>query len=37
MDNTGKLHMSTSPILVDATDTEAVVAFALYAVTGDRG
>lgn len=35
MDNFGKLHMAASPILVDATDTEAVVAFTLHAVAGD--
>lgn len=35
MDNFGKLHVAASPILVDATDTEAVVAFTLHAVAGD--
>lgn len=35
MDNFGKLHMTTSSVLVDATDSEAVVAFARHAVAGD--
>ncbi len=35
MDSFGKLHMATSPILVDATHTEPVVAFARHAVAGD--
>lgn len=37
MDNLGKLDMAAAPVLVDATDAEAVVAFALHAVAGDLG
>lgn len=35
MDNFGKLHMATSSIFVNAANSETVVAFASYNVTGD--
>lgn len=35
MDNFGKLHMAASPVLVDATEPEPVVALARNAVAGD--
>lgn len=35
MDSFGKLHMATPPVLVNAADTEPVVAFTLHAVAGD--